>query len=142
MVRRVIHPIPWIFGTNAKLSEYFLHRAMIANPDVWIQFNNEIFNEALIVIEGCVLSIDKKVPATGRQAINIFAREVQGETNQDIDLQSEQVQMEELKLTDDQKITFLITGKVQDGGGEVVFLDAPGRTGIYMSFLRHFKHWT
>ena len=65
----------------------FLHNSKLANPDGNIEFNDATFNEALIAIEDQVLlNIVNKVlteyglPATDRQAINIFEREVQSAT--------------------------------------------------------------
>ena len=114
---------------------------MIANQDVWIEFNNYIFNDALIEK---VLNIDNKVPVTDRQAINIFEGEVQRKTNYDMDLLSEEVRMEELNLTDDQKIAFDLQSwkKFYMVVGRLFFLDAPAGPEKYLSFFRYFKYWT
>ena len=58
--------------------EDFVHRVRLANPDGHIDFNETIFNEALIAIEDHVLEInsnflqDYGLPIPDRQAVNIF----------------------------------------------------------------------
>ena len=62
-----------------------------------------------------------------------------------MDLLSEQVQMDQLKLTDNQKIAFYLTWsweKFKMVVGRLLFLDASAGTEKYLSLLRHFKYWT
>ena len=77
---------PLLLWENHKesMAEDIVHRVRLANPDGHIDFNETIFNEALIAIEDHVLEINSKLLQDygllipDRQAVNIFQREIKG----------------------------------------------------------------
>ena len=129
------NPLPLWENHKESMAEDFLHGVRLANPGGHVDFNETIFNEALIAIEDHVLESNSKLlqdyglPIPDRQAVNILQREIQRETMYDMETLANQVEDDEPKLNDDQRVAFdQVMAKVQEGGG-FLFLDAPGGTG-------------
>lgn len=118
------------------ISEDILHRLRLAagNPD--LEINNDIHNEALVLIEDlCLLMggkilVEMNLPAPNRQMIDVLNRELERERSYDTNTLEQQVQRDVPLLNDQQKSAYdqLMTS-VNDGIGGLFFLDAPGGTG-------------
>lgn len=118
------------------LSEDILRQIRIANQDIDIQFTDDIFNEALIMIEQKCISISNKtvlelgLPAAKYNQNNITNKDLLRERNYNVEELQTFVENQKRLLVDDQKVAFeTIMNQFQRKKGGIVFLDAPGGTG-------------
>ncbi|KAE9524425.1 hypothetical protein AGLY_015146 [Aphis glycines] len=113
-----------------------LHRVWTTNFNFDIESNDEMRNDALVLIEDmCVLMCGSLLstlgmPAPNRSRHTAFNLELQREKNYDLDEQAERVQKNVPLLNAEQKNVYDSLMKVvDDGTGGIYFLDAPGGTG-------------
>lgn len=118
------------------LSEDVIRQARRANPDMKIQFTEEIFNEALILLEDSCVSINNKplcqlgLPAPIRDMNNILDRDLLREKQYDVIRLKAYVEAQKKLLNEDQKQAYnTILQHVENKNGGIIFLDAPGGTG-------------
>lgn len=118
------------------MSEDILRQARRGNPDMNIQFSNNIYNQALILLEDKCISINNKIlsqlglPSPLRDRMDISDRDILRERQYDIEQLQDFVESHINLLTDDQKHAFdTVMQYVQNGNGGIIFLDAPGGTG-------------
>ncbi|KAE9524087.1 hypothetical protein AGLY_015452 [Aphis glycines] len=113
-----------------------LHRVRTTNFNFDIESNDEMRNEALVLIEDmCVLMCGSLLstlglPAPNRSRHAAFNLELQREKNYDLDEQAERVRKNVPLLNAEQKNVYDSLMKVvDDGTGGIYFLDALGGTG-------------
>ncbi|XP_036146764.1 ATP-dependent DNA helicase PIF1-like [Monomorium pharaonis] len=101
-----------------------------------IEYTEEIYNEALIMIEDLCLEIANKIlnqlgmPTPNRNVAASFEIELLREKNYNMDEMKSYMQTNLVKLTQEQKEIYdQIMQRVSDGEGKKFFLDAPGGTG-------------
>lgn len=121
-----------------ELSEDILHRQRSENPDLDnLDFNDSIFNQALILIEDICLSmpdgrllIQLGMPAPCRDAADLSNSEILRESAYDtVDL-ANFVSNNLPRLTRDQSTAFnALAEAIDEQRGKLFFLDAPGGTG-------------
>jgi len=118
------------------MSEDLLFQARRANPSIETDFTDEIFNQALILIEDDCLMISGNglsefgLPVPHRDSRAIANHYILRETSYDMAEQSEFVEVNLPKLTNDQRVAFdAITQAINTDAGGLFFLDAPGGTG-------------
>lgn len=108
------------------------HRVRTTNLNFDLESNDEMRNEALVLIEdmcGSLLST-LGMPAPNRSMHAAFNLELQREKNYDRDEQAERVRKNVPLLNAEQKNVYDSPMKVvDDGTGGIYFLDAPGETG-------------
>ncbi|XP_058817140.1 uncharacterized protein LOC131680442 [Topomyia yanbarensis] len=116
------------------LSEDILHEARRIYPDA--QYTDDIFNQALILLEDKCISINNKllfqlglpVPVRGRN--DIQDRDVLRERQYDVQQLRAFVENQKGLLTDDQRLAYnTVMERVISENGGLIFLDAPGGTG-------------
>ena len=117
------------------LSEDILHNRRHQNPNIPVEFNDEIFNEALILLEDRLILLGGSnlkqhglpVPDRKRQTT---PSEILRETSYNTDELNTFVEENNPKLTNDQrKVYDTIMESVRLDKGGFFFLDAPGGTG-------------
>lgn len=118
------------------LSEDILHRVKIANPNIDIQFSEDIFNESLILIEEKCSSICNKtlfqlgLPTPNYHQRIIINKELLRERQYNIEELQMYVENQRQLLVNDQKLVFeTVMNRYESGNGGIFFLDAPGGTG-------------
>jgi len=119
------------------LSEDILHRLHQQNPDLELHYTQEIFNQALCLLEDLTLAMTGKLlkfcgmPEPQRmEGNNQLCREMLRETSYDEKLLAEHVRVSEPRLMADQRVAyFTILEAVAREQGGIFFLDAPGGTG-------------
>jgi len=118
------------------MSDDILRQARRTNPNVEIQFSDDIFNEALILLEDRCISINNKIlcqlglPAPTRDRNNVHDRDLVRERQYNSDELRHFVDAQKQLLTADQKIVLeKVMQHVANESGEIIFLDAPGDTG-------------
>ncbi|XP_031634678.1 uncharacterized protein LOC116347980 [Contarinia nasturtii] len=118
------------------ISEDILRQARRANPDLAIQFSEEMFNEALILLEDVCMSINNKslcqlgLPSPTRNTNNIYDHDLLREKQYDVVKLRTYVEAKKRLLTEDQKHAYTtILQQVERDNGGIFFLDAPGGTG-------------
>ncbi len=119
------------------LSEDILRRLQQGNPDLVLDFTEEVFNQALCLLEDLCLSMagkrltDVHLPQAIRdQALDSFCNEVIRETSYNVSEMTELVSKSEPLLVSDQRAAYdAILNSVETNSGGIFFLDAPGGTG-------------
>ena len=121
---------------KSHMAEDILHRTCMENSNMNMDFTAEIYNEALIMIEDLCLEIANKVlkqlgmSSPNRSAAASFDVEFRREQNYNTSDLLSYVQSNIPKITLEQKgIYDQIMQTVNNGVGEIFFLDAPGGTG-------------
>lgn len=118
------------------MSEDILHEQRRRYQDTTLEFTEEIYNQALILIEDtCMLIASEslaqlKMISPNRPALDLANNEITREQNYDPDDLLQFVLSNEEKLTNEQKIIYeriMLTIAAKEGG--FFFLDAPGGTG-------------
>ena len=119
-----------------QLSEDILYRAKKAQPAQQIDFNDDIFNEALLRIQEKVFYIGGKelqsygLPRPRSDQGDRLSRHMLRETNYDIDELAAFVDANEPLLVADQRAAYdQVLAALQAETGGLMFLDAPGGTG-------------
>jgi hypothetical protein len=118
------------------IAEDILHRFRIATGNLELQVNDDIYNEALVLIEDLCLLMSGKLlteihmPAPNRQSRDVLNRELDRERAYNTITLQQQVQTNVPLLNEQQKNAYdLLMKAVDDGNGGLFFLDAPGGTG-------------
>lgn len=118
------------------MAEDILHQMRLRTSNADLQMNEEIHNEALILIEDMCLMLTNKVLtqigmiAPNRPMHNSFDQELRREAQYDSETLREMVDRTVPLLNQQQKYAYDTLMKVvNDGSGGFYFLDAPGGTG-------------
>lgn len=118
------------------LSDDILRNVRRQNSNEEIQFSPEIFNEALKLLEDKCIEINNKtlsefgLPTPIRNNEDIFDKDLQRETEYNVEELHAYVEARKGSLTEDQKRAYdMIMEKVNKKSGGIIFLDAPGGTG-------------
>lgn len=118
------------------LSEDILTRLRRENPSLELDFSENIYNEALILIEDLCLRmvgkvlIDLGLPAPNRSRADPHNSEILRETSYDMEELDRFVSSNLPQLVSDQKVAFdTIISAIENDQGGLFFLDAPGGTG-------------
>ncbi|XP_062525428.1 uncharacterized protein LOC134198655 [Bombyx mori] len=118
------------------MAEDILHQMRLRTSNADLQMNEEIHNEALILIEDMCLMLTKKVltqigmTAPNRPMHDSFDQELRREAQYDSETLREMVDRTVPLLNQQQKYAYDTLMKVvNDGSGGFYFLDAPGGTG-------------
>lgn len=118
------------------MAEDILHQMRLRTSNADLQMNEEIHNEALILIEDMCLMLTNKVLiqigmiAPNRPMHNSFDQELRREAQYDSETLREMVDRTVPLLNQQQKYAYDTLMKVvNDGTGGFYFLDAPGGTG-------------
>ncbi|XP_062714405.1 uncharacterized protein LOC115261339 [Aedes albopictus] len=118
------------------LSEDMLYHVRRQNPSVEINFNQDVFNQALIDLENkCVAMVGKTLsqlglPAPTRGEERVLEADYIREMNYNKETLDEYVAAKEPLLNEDQKISLgMIMDRVSTQQGGIIFLDASGGTG-------------
>lgn len=118
------------------MSEDILHRLRTIQQNTDLNFTPEIYNESLVLIEDICLQIANEalanlgMPAPNRTASDLFNRDMQREQSYNTDELIAYVNINEPKLTRQQKTVYdTIMHAVDAQQGGFFFLDAPGGTG-------------
>ncbi|XP_055941777.1 uncharacterized protein LOC129971825 [Argiope bruennichi] len=118
------------------MSEDILHKTRIAVNNMDLDYNDEIFNSALLALEDKIKTLggtDLKVfglPEIHRDINNSLNYEIIRETRYNIHQLTSYIETNEPNLIDDQRLAFeKITSAVFTETGGIYFLDAPGGTG-------------
>nr|XP_029714104.1 uncharacterized protein LOC115258183 [Aedes albopictus] len=118
------------------LSEDMLYHDRRQNPSVEINFNQDVFNQALIDLENkCVAMVGKTLsqlglPAPTRGEERVLEADYIREMNYNKETLDEYVAAKEPLLNEDQKISLgIIMDRVTTQQGGIIFLDASGGTG-------------
>ena len=118
------------------LAEDILQGRRLQNPDLTCDFDDDIFNEALILLEDATLSLGGKVlteyelHAPDRRRQQTIPQEVLRETSYNIAELAQFVAENEPKLVDDQRRAYtMILNSARKNTGGIFFIDAPGGTG-------------
>ncbi|XP_036340418.1 ATP-dependent DNA helicase pif1-like [Rhagoletis pomonella] len=116
------------------LSEDILRQARASDPSQ--EYSDDIFNEALILMEDLCMSINNKalcqlgMPAPTRDRNAVQDRDLMREQQFDANQLERFVQTQKEFLVADQKKAYdKIMQRVTKGDGGIIFLDAPGVTG-------------
>ncbi|XP_017484852.1 PREDICTED: uncharacterized protein LOC108373467, partial [Rhagoletis zephyria] len=116
------------------LSEDILRQARASDPSQ--EYSDDIFNEALILMEDLCMSINNKalcqlgMPAPTRDRNAVQDRDLMREQQFDANQLERFVQTQKEFLVADQKKAYdKIMQRVTKGDGGIIFLDAPGGTG-------------
>lgn len=125
-----------------EMADDILHRVRTTTSNFDLEINDEMRNEALVLIEDmCVLMCGSLLstlgmPAPNRSMHDAFNRELQREQDYDRDEQAERVGTNVPLLNAEQKKVYDSLMKVvDDGTGGIYFLDAPGGTGKTFVFV-------
>ncbi|KAF8787458.1 Minor histocompatibility antigen H13 like protein [Argiope bruennichi] len=117
------------------MSEDILHKTRIAVNNMDLDYNDEIFNSALLALEDKIKTLggtDLKVfglPEIHRDINNSLNYEIIRETRYNIHQLTSYIETNEPNLIDDQRLAFeKITSAVFTETGGIYFLDAPGGT--------------
>ena len=117
------------------LAEDILYQHQQLQPQMTVQFNEEIFNHALVLLEDRVISLggqalkDYGLPAPDRSRQSMPV-EIIREKSYDTDELIRYVAETENKLTPEQRRAYdAITGRSRAGNGGMFFIDSPGGTG-------------
>ncbi|XP_065172041.1 ATP-dependent DNA helicase pif1-like [Atheta coriaria] len=118
------------------MAEDILHQMRLRTPNADLQMNEEIYNEALILIEDMCLMLTNKVLiqigmiAPNRPMHDAFNQELRRETEYDSETLREIVDRTVPLLNQQQKYAYDTLMKVvNDGTGGFYYLDVPGGTG-------------
>lgn len=118
------------------MAEDILHRVRTTTANPELEFNADIYNEALISIEDLCLMMSGKMlhelgmPEPNRPMHGAFNREFERERQYDRDALSQSVRTNLPLLNQQQKTAYdTLMIAVNDGYGGIFFLDAPGGTG-------------
>ena len=125
------------FKHRDDLSEDILHRVRQANPGMSDAYTDDIYNEALCLLEDKVISLGGQalhstygLPKPRRDARHALAQEILRETSYDVSaLQAHITQKEPLLLQEQKHAYCTILDSVDKQSGGLFFLDAPGGTG-------------
>ncbi|XP_054734508.1 uncharacterized protein LOC129241988 [Anastrepha obliqua] len=118
------------------MADDILNQMRRATANYELEFNLEIYNEALIRINDICLSMSNKslvqlgMPAANRPVHDMFNRELEREYHYDCNELNTFVTSNLTKLNDQQQHVYVtIMNNVSHGTGGLFFLDAPGGTG-------------
>lgn len=118
------------------MSEDILREVRTASANFDTQFSEELFNEALILLEDKCIEINNKclhdlgLPAPKRTNRNFHDKDLLREKQYNIVELKAYVDTHKRLLTDDQKAAYdIILQYVNSQNGGIIFLDAPGGTG-------------
>jgi hypothetical protein len=118
------------------LSEDVLFQLRRENPHLQIDFSQDIFNGALILLEDMCLSMAGRdlhqlgLPSPKRGGTNRLCTEILRETNYNVDSLEAYVDKNEPLLVPDQRNVYLeVLNCIQARKGGIFFIDAPGGTG-------------
>ena len=118
------------------MAEDILMTAKRANPTLDIVYTDAIYNQALLLLEDNVLALDGKdlqsygldMPRRCQQLT--LSKEFLRETSYDLEKLGQMVQLNEPRLTSDQRDVYgKILANIDSRQGGIMFLDAPGGTG-------------
>ena len=122
-------------GFKESLCEDIRHQHRLQYGNSSLDFNNDIFNEALILIEDAIFRMGGQeihmygLPATDRARTRV-PREVMRELDYDIAQMNSIVEENVPKFTQDQGAVYnAILNDIKENKGSLFFLDAPGGTG-------------
>ena len=130
-------PLQLWMSHRESMSEDFLHQQRSLRHDLNLDFNEAIFNQALIDVEDKLLSLPGSqdlhtygLPETNRSTELSMARELLQELSYDQEDMAMIVTERESNLTDDQQAAYdQILQIIDSNNGKLMFLDAPGGTG-------------
>ncbi|XP_044735689.1 uncharacterized protein LOC123297922 [Chrysoperla carnea] len=118
------------------MSDDILYQVQQANPELTIEFNDEIFNETLIRLEDKCLAINNQalvelgMPAPQRNAFSVLNYEIMKEKSYNINELLEYIAHNKPLLNDNQKKVYdVIMSRINNNIGGIIYLDAPGGTG-------------
>lgn len=118
------------------MSDDILHRVRSANQNPEIQFGQNIYNEALIVIEDTCINIANKLlpqvglPAPNRGSNNILERDLRQGSIYNTEELTAFVETNRRNLNAEQDAVYnCIMSAISERSGGFFFLDAPGGTG-------------
>lgn len=128
-------PLLWI-NYRDDMADDILHRVRQNTNNSELDFTDEIYNEALVLIEDLCLMICNKslqqlgMPSPNRNWHDLFNIEMQREQQYDQNDLNAYVRANEPKLNEQQKIAYdSLIEAIDNGSGGLYFLDAPGGTG-------------
>ncbi|KAL8614341.1 hypothetical protein ACOMHN_007679 [Nucella lapillus] len=115
-----------------ELSEDVLARTRRQNPGVQVEFNQFIYNEALLELEAIITSLGSsmeacQMPKPNGAVTDMLQQEILRETNYKTEELVQYVEDNQSKLVPDQKVTIMTS--ISNESGQLFFLDAPGGTG-------------
>ena len=135
------------------LSEDILIRQQRENPLLSLEYNDTVYNAALILIEDMCLGMSGKLlcelgmPAPNRAFTDPFNTEILRETGYNIAQMESYVSSNLPLLVDDQRSVFsTIIHAIENQRGGIFFIDAPGGTGktflinLVLAYLRLKNH--
>jgi hypothetical protein len=118
------------------LAEDILMRIRRENPAIDVTYSDDMFNEALLLLEEKTFEMVGKqleqlgLPAPQRHLSDRLCREIIRETNYDVAQLQQYVAVNEPLLVADQRVAYdAILHLVNSNAGGLIFLDAPGGTG-------------
>ncbi|XP_050679666.1 ATP-dependent DNA helicase PIF7-like [Leptidea sinapis] len=118
------------------MSDDILARLRRENQDMNITFNDNIYNEALIILEDRCFAICNQtlvtlgVQSPKRNELSVTNSELSKELNYNKDELQRYIEENEPKLTRTQRIVYnTIINRIETNAGGIIFLDAPGGTG-------------
>ena len=119
-----------------EMSEDFKYQAQLRFPERVIEFDDNIYNEALISIEDQIVSMGGEelskfgLPRANRTGLHRLTTEVMRETLYDVRSLTTFISENERKLNADQRTAYdTIMEHLQLNTGGLFFIDAPGGTG-------------
>lgn len=118
------------------MSDDILARVRKDNDDMDITFNENIYNEALIILEDRCLAMNNQslvtlgVQSPIRSGLDVDSSELMREVNYNTQELQRYIEESKPKLTQTQLIVYnTIMNRIKTGEGGIIFLDAPGGTG-------------
>lgn len=118
------------------MSEDILLRERQDNPNLDVQYSENIFNKSLILLEDICVSINNKnleelgLISPDRNRNDIINRDLLREKQYDVEALNNYVESHKKLLTNDQRLAYnSVMEYLQKGNGGILFLDAPGGTG-------------
>ena len=149
----VAHPMSIWLRHRDDLAEDFKRRLQRTNPDVHIDYTDDIYNLALIALEDKTVSMNGQrltafgLPATSRTQHTAIPSEITKEMSYDTDDLKQYIRLNVDKLQADQRRAYdAITDNVSLETGDLFFLDAPGGTGktflntLLLANVRQHRH--
>ncbi|XP_048004348.1 ATP-dependent DNA helicase pif1-like [Leguminivora glycinivorella] len=135
------------------MSDDILYQIRQANPELTIEFNDDIFNETLIRLEDKCLAINNQalvelgMPTPQRNAFNVLNYEITKEKSYNVNELLEYIAHNKPLLNDNQKNVYnVIMNRINNNTGGIIYLDAPGGTGktfllnLLLAEIRATKH--
>jgi len=135
----IVNPqTPTLSGiVSRKISDDILHQQRRANPNIQLDFSEQIFNQALMMIEDlCFRRTGKLLRDLGmtivpdRSVADATNSDILHETNYNLEDLNAHIERDEPRLVPDQRSVYNeIVSSALNRDGKCFFIDAPGGTG-------------